>query len=257
MLCALGAIPVTQSVKATIASGPSLSTIAGGNGYDSAAALNEKTSMARSMKPDSGNFPLNVHLVVVNNYQVYLPSVFMNYSAPILLFSDDFSNSSSGWHIDPSTSSYDNGEFRVTVPQSRILFYIAPIPQLTVDNYSLDVDVRRTAGDKVFCGLMFDYVLGPKLYQFGVNPNDQTYTLNAIWATIAYGTNPAIHTGDAVNHLRVERIGSLINLYANGQLLNSLTDSQLSHGWVGLQAESISSTQAECRFDNFSVYQLP
>ena len=64
----------------------------------------------------------------------------------------------------------------------------------------------------------------------------------------------AIHQGTASNQIKVERIGSTINAYANGQLLASVTDGTYTGSrYIGLVVFS-NQPNLDIRFDNFTVY---
>ena len=65
----------------------------------------------------------------------------------------------------------------------------------------------------------------------------------------------AIHQGSAANQIKVERIGSAINAYANGQLLASVADGTYTGSlYIGLVVFSYNQPNVDIRFDNFTVY---
>ena len=189
--------------------------------------------------------------------QVYLPYVVQR-DQRTLLFSDDFSNSGSGWYVYPGYVGYAAGEYQIIFPSGSIPVYSAPFPAISVDNYSVEADVRKISGGGSEFGLLFDFFsIGPKLYQFDIDPDTQTYYLRGNFADLAYGSSTYINPGSSVNHLKVERIGALIKIYVNGHLLASVTDSASLHGKAGVTGWGPFTGSVEVRFDNFAVYQLP
>ncbi len=105
---------------------------------------------------------------------------------------------------------------------------------------------------------------GDNFYHFRVYPEGQQYKLfklqDGAWSDLtSWGpSNPAINDETGVNHLRVERDGEQIRLYANGTLLVSLNDSSyLSDQEVSLFGMSWTKPNVAVRFDNFTYRQLP
>ena len=75
----------------------------------------------------------------------------------------------------------------------------------------------------------------------------------ASWsATIPWKSSAAVLGGRQTNHLKVTKAGTLLSLYANGQLLAQRSDVAVGVGGVGLAAASVS-PDYEARFDNFRI----
>ena len=73
--------------------------------------------------------------------------------------------------------------------------------------------------------------------------------------TLASGSSGSINTGTANNRIKVERSGSSIKAYANGQLLASIWDGTYTGTRrVGLIVSSYDQPNVDARFDNFTVY---
>jgi hypothetical protein len=64
-----------------------------------------------------------------------------------------------------------------------------------------------------------------------------------------------IKTGTETNRLRADCVGNTLTLYANGQVLASVTDDSLTGGDVGLIAGTFDQAGNDARFDNFVVYR--
>lgn len=71
----------------------------------------------------------------------------------------------------------------------------------------------------------------------------------------APGMLPAdeISQGKAKNHLRADCIGERLELFINGQGIAKVTDSQFTHGRVGILAGTLEASENVVLFDNFSV----
>jgi hypothetical protein len=71
---------------------------------------------------------------------------------------------------------------------------------------------------------------------------------------LAAGSSLAINQGGAKNLLKVVRNGALIEVWANGQKLASLSDSSFTgNRYVGLIGATFEVPDLDVRFDNFLV----
>lgn len=66
----------------------------------------------------------------------------------------------------------------------------------------------------------------------------------------------AINTGDQLNHLRAECVGSEINLWVNGQHVLSVEDTSIKGGMVGYSVVSDAEPDFQVRFDNYRFARL-
>ena len=74
------------------------------------------------------------------------------------------------------------------------------------------------------------------------------------WTLLAADSSGSIATGTATNHLKLERNGALMNVYANGVLLASLSDGAYTgERGVGVFVTSYDQGNVDVRFDNFDV----
>ena len=67
--------------------------------------------------------------------------------------------------------------------------------------------------------------------------------------------SPAILTGAAVNHLRLDCVGAQLTGYVNGVQVASVQDETLGKGEVGILAGAFEEAGADIVFDNFVVRQ--
>ena len=190
-------------------------------------------------------------------YTSYLPIIVHN--CPIQ-FTDDFSNSGSGWPVVDTQDGrleYLTGEYRILIKNGNDWFVVGP--GVKAANHTLAVEVRNTTGVDGSYGLVFggaDDV--SQFYTFEIFP-DSSYEIyrfnsNSGWTLLTGGFSGSINPGTATNRLKIERNGSLIKAYANDQLLTSVTDGTFTGArHVGLIVSSYSQPNVDVRFDNFSV----
>ncbi len=193
-------------------------------------------------------------VINIQKYNLYLPCTLR--SCPPV-FSDDFSNPASGWPIESGDGyalGYKNNEYSITIQAGYLAWALR---DFGVRDYRLVVDARAPYSLDGAVAVMFsanDY--GFYLLQV----SDGWYALDRVdayywqWTTLIDWTpSAAIHPGNAVNHLEIVRVGAGISLYANNQLLASLSDSTYGGTWHGMAAGAFDST-FEGRFDNFALY---
>ena len=191
---------------------------------------------------------------------IYLP--FVSRSCPTKLFYDDFSNPSSGWPVGENQHvrfEYLNNEYRILVKSTGL--WAGARPGFKASDYVAVVDVRNATGVDATYGIIFglsdDWT---QFYAFEILPysNYRIYRVDSNnWILLAAGLSGSIHPGTATNQLKIERNGSQIWAYANGELLNIINDGNytgLRH--VGLFAISYAQPNVDVRFDNFTLYPI-
>jgi hypothetical protein len=197
--------------------------------------------------------------VLVDYYKVLLPCI----NSPCKpLYSDDFSNPSSGWPVLDTGNhlyEYNNGEYRILVRKTN--GWAAASPDLQSSDYSVAVDLRNP-----------NIVNGSYGIAFGIAPDFSSfYTLEIYpdgwygiyrydpsgYVTLSEAYSSTIYQGSATNHIKVERNGASIKAYANGQLLASVTDGTYTGSrFIGLVVFSFDQPDVDIRFDNFTVYPI-
>jgi hypothetical protein len=180
---------------------------------------------------------------------------------PNTLFYDDFSGS-----ITPFTerdgqlvsAQYEDGSFHIDLGGNDF-FWTTPDKNYT--NISIDVDVKKIGGSSsAQYGVVCRLVNSENYYAFTIG-NDGTYGiwkfLNGKWISLAsteWGFNEAvINQGDSNNHITAICDGDNLSLKVNGYTLMDVTDGDLTHGDVGLYAESFDSFGIDVLFDDFLV----
>lgn len=190
---------------------------------------------------------------------VYLPVSFRNYCPP--LFADDFSNPTSGWPVGDDWNiryEYLNNEYRILVRNTG--WWAGARPGFKATDYNLTVDVRNATGNYGDYGLLFGQSDWSHFYTLVIDP-DGYYGIvqydDGTWTWLAYGPSNSINTGTTMNRLKVKREGDLIEAYANGELLASVSDgSYTGMRYVGLFVGSYDVPNVDAMFDNFVVYPV-
>ncbi len=202
---------------------------------------------------------LDTHDLDVRAPRLLLPVVMR--SCP-QLYADDFSNPASGWDVFNflhSLGEYLNGEYRLLAKDRQ--HFVADYPGFQSVDYDLLVDVRNATGVFGSYGLAFgisdDWT---QFYEFDV-ASDGHYDVfrhdPGNWVQLALSSSGFINQGTASNRLKVERNGTTINVYANGQLLAGVSDgTYLGSRHVGLLVFSYDQPNVDARFDNFAVFAL-
>lgn len=182
-----------------------------------------------------------------------------------ILFEDDFSTDEGTWDVltnDPEILlEYTDGNYRMTALEPGKVFSSVPDMDLP-DDVRIEVDLSQTSGTYntamgIICRNNYTSE-GNSMYFFMIT-NDGTakiakYIYNE--KTQIAGNNdilPSIHTGDAINHLRVDCIGNQLSMYVNGTELFSIKDDSIPSGSPGLMIGTADEDDAVVLFDNFVV----
>lgn len=195
--------------------------------------------------------------------KVYLPVIVKACLSP--LFVDDFSNPDSGWPVGvdgPISWSYMGGEYLMQITQTDWWAGAYRVPPVAVADFRAAVSVRNATGDyDTYYGLIFG--LNPdwsQFYVFEISPDGYYFIFryeNDNWNILDMDYSPNIFLGILTNRLVVERNGSMIKAYANGQLLTTVVDSSFTGArYIGLIVENYSSFTLSGYFDNFGIYPI-
>jgi hypothetical protein len=177
------------------------------------------------------------------------------------LYADDFSDPASTWFVGDDEDrrlAYVDGEYQIwlkTAPQWR-----AGTSGFRCVDCAIEVDGRFASSVLDAYGIMFGITDDWQGYIFRVD-GEQRYSLFRVtdqWdALVDWTASPHLNAGQAVNHLRVVRDGSDIELYANGQPLTTASDDTLTGSLrVGLYARAGDTADVDARFDNLAVHGL-
>jgi len=146
---------------------------------------------------------------------------------------------------DPIKAYYLSGDLRLVSPldappsNSRYYYNYGPM----VQDFIWEATIRKSGGlDNHFYGLFFR--LGPKtgIYYFAAINGLGEYSIGkgqpAGYAVLRQGHDPAVLRNGAPNHLKVICQGPKIELYANGQLVGSVQDSDSITGTQGIGVDN-------------------
>jgi CSLREA domain-containing protein len=198
--------------------------------------------------------------VIAEPHEIYLPLVLK--SSPTPLFFDDFSRPANGWPVYED----DARRFQYLDQEYRILAKVAPAwigarPNYQSTRFVVTVDVRNATGTEGYYGILFGLAGDSShFYFFVVHPTRRYVILRADPDTsywIADGYSNSIQTGTASNQLKLERNGSMIWAYVNGDLLTIFPDGTYTGlGYLGLIAVADPVPNVDARFDNFTVLPI-
>lgn len=187
------------------------------------------------------------------------------YDDPNLLLQDDFSNLESGWdsYSDlEKTLNYDNGQYVIALDVLDKIVWTTP--QLDFTDVKFDVDTAYLTGpiNNEF-GVMCRYAKqgDAHSFYFFVISSDGYYALGkviqnkrTILDPADYAPSDAIRLGETeVNHLTATCDGSHMSLAINGTPVGAFTDTELTHGDVGLLAGTFDEAGVKIHFDNVEV----
>ena len=197
----------------------------------------------------------------IKNEQV---DAFSNESADStdLLFSDDFSNESSGWDRISNTdglTNYVNDQYHIHVNRPDYDVFANPYRSFTDVRIEVDAtDVGKVADNNF--GLICRYADRNDFYA-GLISSDGHYGIFKIkgggYTLLGMDSmpiSPIILPAAEKNLIRLDCIGSTLTLFVNGIQLDARQDTDFGSGDVGLLAGSYGTAGVEIAFDNFKVY---
>ena len=179
-----------------------------------------------------------------------------------ILFKEDFSDPSSGWDTylnDNGSADYKNGKYEITVVVENYLLW--GNAGQSFDDAAVAVDAAPTAGPQSNeMGLICRYV-DTKNFMYASIGSDGYYGIYEIKAGTQtrlsgggeLAVSSAIKQGSATNHLQFVCKGVEYTLIVNGQAVDTVTNSALSSGDVGLAAGTFDRSGVTINFDNFVV----
>lgn len=180
-----------------------------------------------------------------------------------LFFADDFNHGYSGWYFESDNTVHYN--FTQSGFAIRNLVDFAVVTSLRTKRDFLQIDTRIEVN-----GVQ---LMGKKDGYYGVicrSTDLINYYLFAVgtdgWYGIGimrFGTlrflaegidTTAIYSGYYVNHIQADCVGTKLTLYANGNKMAEVQDSNFSAGAFGLAVGTRKNPEYEALFDDFKVY---
>lgn len=188
---------------------------------------------------------------------VYLPAIVKNSCG--FGYEDNFSDPQSGWPIYEDNDfllDYMNGEYRILSKTRNQI--VAASPGFQADNFIANVSVHNAGSTYGTYGIMFNIAEDwSHFYSFVIDPEGYfgiwRYSNTLGWQLLFVNKSPYITTGTATNKLTIRREGTLIEVYANDQLMASLSDgSFVGKHYLGLVTTSYEQGNLDIHFDDFS-----
>lgn len=183
---------------------------------------------------------------------------------PNILFTDDFSSTSSGWDSVRDTTGmtdYDQEGYRIQVLETNTDYWANPNGLDSLTDVSVSVDVAKLAGpDDNDFAILCRYVDTENFYAL-LGSSDGFYGITKVVAgnqeligQEELLPTDAIKQGEGViNTLRADCVGSTLTLYINGTQVASVQDTTFASGIVGLMAGTFDTAGTDVLFDNFVV----
>ena len=184
-----------------------------------------------------------------------------------ILFSDDFSDTNSGWDRndwDSGITDYNNGTYRMLVKVPSYDIWANP-GQYFDGDVRVEADATKVAGElNDDFGLICRYSgepSAPNYYYFLISSDGYAVIGKVSAGENAYISSEQMQPADAIkqglttNHLQADCIGSTMTFYVNGQMVASANDSAFSSGDVGFIAGTFDIPSSEVAFDNLVVSQ--
>ena len=187
---------------------------------------------------------------------------------PNLLYSDNFSDPSSGWdrsQNENGATDYSNVGYLIYVKTPNVIRWANPSGKSFQNNLVIEVDATKPADgpdDNAF-GLICRYVDTNNFYYFfmssdgfaGIGRKKNGFT-NIISSPDGLLTEiTALSYGAATNHLRADCVGRTLTFYVNGTQVATATDGSFIGGNVGLIARTYDIGGVDIQFSNFTVFK--
>ncbi len=182
------------------------------------------------------------------------------------LFSDDFSQTTSGWDLiqnETGSADYADGSFHIRLNGPNE-FLISNHSQSFEGDLSIEVDARKIDGtnDNYF-GVICRYQDPDNYYLLMITSGGSSVIgmmKDGEFGLISPGLAPlqmeGIKLDTATNHIRADCIGEQLTLFANGKQVSLAYDSSFVGGSIGLVAATGRiADNLDIRFDDFRVYQ--
>jgi hypothetical protein len=199
-------------------------------------------------------------VLILSSLACQLPG--LGSSTPKPIYSDDFSDTNSGWpsmQEDSGSADYKDGGYELTVTEADSGYWASPDLE-DQTNVTIDVDTTSTgsAGDNDF-GIICRGLDGDNQYLLLISADGYAVIGKfkngefVLLSSEEWVSSSAINQGNELNHIRADCVDNTFALYANGTLVATATDDDFSTGMVGLTIGSYKEPNGAVKFDNFVV----
>jgi hypothetical protein len=179
----------------------------------------------------------------------------------MLLFEDDFSDES--WEIREDVEhqkGYEAGRYFILAKADGFDYWSTA--GRAFSDFSLEVETTQLAGpDNNNYGIIFRHQDRLNFYKFEIS-GDGYYSFSKVVAgefseIIPWEKSELINQGHSRNTLRIKAVGSGFAFSINDQLANTVTDSALDEGDIGLIVGAFDEGGVHVAFDNLKVMAVP
>jgi hypothetical protein len=181
-----------------------------------------------------------------------------------VLYQEGFTDPNSGWaRASEASGSLDyaaNGTYQVSVDSPN--YDLWAVSGHAYRDVRLEVDTARLAGPQENrFGLVCRYK-DPENFYFFVISSDGYQAIGKVirgaqtlLSQDMLEYSPAVLTGESLNHLRFDCIGSELSAYVNQQPVSTVDDADFTKGDAGLIVGTFDQPGVKVMFDNFIVYK--
>jgi hypothetical protein len=216
-----------------------------------------ETATATMWTPTSTFTPTNTPTNTPTETPVATPT-------PDYILMDDFEDSDSGWpeyDEDIVLSEYTDGGYRMLVREAGYFVWSTPVPKKSYTDIRIQVEVQKIGGpDENSMGVMCRYKDNKNFYSLEISSsgmaliykyeNGDYVGLSADGYEDVDGIDP-----DGVNLLEAVCKGDELELWVNGDMVASATDSTFAKGQIALVAGNGDVAGADIFFDNLYIFE--
>jgi hypothetical protein len=187
-------------------------------------------------------------------------------SLPVVLYSDDFSNSQSGWQQSDNQGikwMYSGGQFVL----SDAWGWLYTCANRNFSDAVLTVDVIHVSGDPGQTGSIINWRYHDSGYYSLMMYGDGSFVIYKVTSKVSQVDfqkiyektfNDAINTGQKINHIAISFNGENSDIYINDKYVTSIQDTTFASGDICLGAfagDTIVSA-VEVSYDNLVIYTI-
>jgi hypothetical protein len=181
------------------------------------------------------------------------------------LYSDDFTDTSSGWdrfQNETGVTDYANVGYVIYIKKANVIKWANPSSQTFPKNVSIEVDVKKKDGpaDNAY-GIICRYQNPDNFYYFYVSSDGFGGIGQKTSGRYRIISSPdarltqieGVKQGAETNHLRADCIDDSLNLYVNETQVLTATNEAYTDGNVGLIVRTYDTGGVDILFNNFQV----
>ncbi len=179
---------------------------------------------------------------------------------PEIIFFDNFDDPSSGWEesIQGGIKGYYEGTYHIRIESAN--FFSWSVAKQSLGDAFIEVDVAFTGtAELAEMGIICRMQNSLDFYFFTIR-SDGGYAIFRMYqgnesfiGMEGYQFSPAINVGLSTNHIGALCYGNQLSLFANGQNLITVEDSNYQLGDVGVIVGAFDEANVSVFFDNFKV----